>query len=93
MTTAQSLSVSSPESISIEFLAGERPAVRSVDVARHFGLRHKHVLRDIRDLIRKLPESFHGTNFGPMSFPVEVGNGAVRHDDGYLLSRDAFTLL
>lgn len=79
--------------VSIEFLSGERPAVRSVDVARHFGLKHKNVLRDIDELKRKLPESFHGLNFEPMPFPVEIGNGAVREDRGYLLTRDAFTLL
>jgi len=79
--------------VSIEFLPGERPAVRSVDLARHFGLQHKHVLRDIKQLMSKLPESFHEPNFGLMSLPVEIGNGAVRQDPCYLLTRDAFTLL
>jgi len=80
--------------VSIEFLPGERPAVRSVDVARHFGLKHKNVLRDIRDLMGKLPESFCGLNFEPTEAEVPVPfSGGLRKDPCYLLTRDAFTLL
>ncbi|WP_176629323.1 Rha family transcriptional regulator [Desulfolutivibrio sulfodismutans] len=88
-----SLSQTPSVPVTVEFLPGERPAVRSVELAQHFGLKHKNVLRDIDDLTRKLPESFHRLNFEPMSIPVEIGNGAVRNDRAYLLTRDAFTLL
>lgn len=76
-------------SVSIEFLSGERPAVRSVDVARHFGLKHKNVLRDIELLRRKLPQSFDGLNFEPVTYRDEKGE----ERPCYLLTRDAFTLL
>ncbi|MEA5087290.1 Rha family transcriptional regulator [Solidesulfovibrio sp.] len=75
--------------VSIEFLPGERPAVRSVDVARHFGLKHKNVLQDIKNLTAKVPESFNGLNFQPVTYRDEKGE----ERPCYLLTRDAFTLL
>lgn len=75
--------------VSIEFLSGERPAVRSVDVARHFGLKHCHVMRDIKNLTSKTPELFNGSNFGSVTYRDEKGE----ERPCYLLTRDAFTLL
>ncbi|NDY56315.1 Rha family transcriptional regulator [Desulfovibrio sulfodismutans] len=80
--------------VTVEFLPGERPAVRSVELAQHFGLKHKNVLRDIDDLTRKLPESFCRLNFEPTEAEVVVpASGGMRKDRAYLLTRDAFTLL
>ncbi|GAB6037649.1 hypothetical protein JCM15519_38580 [Fundidesulfovibrio butyratiphilus] len=75
--------------ISVEFLSGERPAVRSVELAQHFGLQHKHVLRDIDGLRKKLPASFTEPNFGPSEYRDSTG----RTLPAFLLTRDAFTLL
>jgi len=87
-----STSIQSP--VSFEFISGERPAVRSLELAQHFGLKHKNVLRDIRDLMGKLPESFCRLNFEPADIEVLVpASGGLRKDPAYLLTRDAFTLL
>ncbi|HML61321.1 MAG TPA: Rha family transcriptional regulator [Solidesulfovibrio sp.] len=75
--------------VSIEFLSDERPAVRSLELARHFGLQHKHVLRDIEVLRKKLPTAFAGSNFGPSEYQDSTG----RTLPCFLLTRDAFSLL
>ncbi|HML52877.1 MAG TPA: Rha family transcriptional regulator [Solidesulfovibrio magneticus] len=85
MSTSKSLN----PPVSIEFLPGERPAVRSVELAKHFGLQHKHVLRDIEGLRKKLPTAFTEPNFGPSEYQDPTG----RTLPCYLLTRDAFTLL
>ena len=75
--------------VSIEFLPGDRPAVRSLELAEHFGLKHKNVLQDIKNLTAKVPESFNGLNFQPVTYRDEKGE----ERPCYLLTRDAFTLL
>lgn len=75
--------------VSIEFLPGERPAVRSLELAQHFGLKHKNILQDIKNLMAKVPESFNGLNFQPVTYRDEKGE----ERPCYLLTRDAFTLL
>lgn len=75
--------------VSVEFLPGERPAVRSVELAQHFGLKHKNVLQDIKNLLSKLPDLFTGLNFQPSTYEDPTG----RTLPCYLLTRDAFTLL
>lgn len=84
-----SLSQLSTLPVSIEFLPGERPAVRSLELAQHFGLKHKNVLQDIKNLEPKLPNSFTGLNFQPSTYQDSTG----RTLPCYLLTRDAFTLL
>lgn len=75
--------------VSIEFLPGDRPAVRSLELAEHFGLKHKNVLQDIKNLTAKVPESFNGLNFQPVTYRDEKGE----ERPCFLLTRDAFTLL
>jgi len=88
------MSTSTQPAVAFEFISGERPAVRSLELAQHFGLKHKNVLRDIRDLMGKLPESFCRLNFEPADIEVLVpASGGLRKDPAYLLTRDAFTLL
>lgn len=72
---------------------GTTPTVSSLDVARHFQKKHKHVLDEIRRIQSICPKSFLGPNFRPMSIDVEIGNGAVRKDPAYRLTRDGFFLL
>lgn len=74
-------------------LYNDRPATTSREVAKFFGKRHDHVVRDIRNLIANTPKTFHAPNFGEMSEDVEIGNGAVRQDAIFLLFRDGFMLL
>ena len=82
--------VSSPDSVQLNFLQdGKTPAVSSLDVARHFGVRHKNVLRDIGVLVRKIPESQAGLKFEPSSYTDSTG----RLLPAFLLDRNAFTLL
>ena len=71
----------------------ENGRVSSVALAEHFGIAHGHVMRDIRAVLGKVPPEWHQSNFGSMFREVEVGQGAVRQDPYYLLTRDAFTLL
>ena len=74
----------------IHFLAiGSVPAVLSTDVARHFQLRHSHILRDIDRLCSILPKSFNAPNFGR----VEISDAKGEKRRAYQLTRDAFSLL
>ncbi len=64
----------------------------SKQVAEHFGKRHTHVLRAIKNLLKELPEE-HRPNFG-LTFNEVVGaNGATRKEPAYRITRDGFTLL
>lgn len=86
-----SISILVPEDNGIQltqYLHGE-PAVTSLQLAEHFSTRHRHVLRDIRAIIRKVPEIFAQSNFGPSEYIDATG----RKLPCYLLTRDAFTLL
>lgn len=83
------MSMSNQPTVSFEFISGDRPAVRSLELAEHFGLKHSHVLRDIKLLMTKVPESFNGTNFGSVAYRDEKGE----ERPCFLLTRDAFTLL
>ena len=66
-----------------------QPAVRSDIVAYHFKRNHRDVLRDIRKLRAKCPESFYQRNFAP----VEYADSKGEKRPAYLLTRDGFSLL
>jgi len=63
--------------------------VSSLALAEHFGIRHLHVLRDIRAVLGKVPPEWGQSNFGLSSYPTEQG----KELPAYHLTRDAFTLL
>ena len=84
--------VNENSTIHIDFLNGQTPVVSSLDVARHFERRHKHILDDIRRIQSICPKSFFGPNFRPIEAEVAVGFG-IRKNPAYLLTRDAFSLL
>ncbi len=86
-------SINDNSTMEIGLTAEGQPAARSDIVAYHFHRNHKDVLRDIRKLRAKCPESFHRRNFAPMFIETQIGNGATRKDRAYLLTRDGFTLL
>ena len=85
--------VKESDTIHFDYINGQRPVVLSTDIARHFQIRHKNVLRDIDRLRSMLPESFHQLNFEPMQNEVKIGNGATRKDRAFQLTRDAFSML
>ncbi len=68
------------------------PTTTSNEVARVFGKRHDHVLRDIEALRLQL-DADHAPIFGEMVNEVQIGSGAIRKDPAYRLNRDGFTLL
>ena len=71
-----------------------QPAVRSDIVACHFHRNHRDVLRDIRKLRAKCPESFYERNFAPIEIDTLLPHsGGIRKDRAFLLTRDAFSLL
>jgi Rha family phage regulatory protein len=59
-------------------------------VAAFFGKDHKHVLRDITDLIADAPSI--ALNFEPIEIAVKVGFG-TRMDPAFDMTKDGFTLL
>lgn len=74
-------------------LEHNKPMASSLQVAKHFGKDHNHVLRDIRNLLEDLPEEWAASNFGPTFITVDMPHNAARQDPAYLLTRDGFTLL
>jgi anti-repressor protein len=69
----------------------DRVVVSSKDVARIFGKRHDHVLRDIQELNCSM--EFRLPNFGETSQSVAMPKGGTRKEKFYLITRDGFVLL
>ena len=90
MTSKAPSSCAHSNEVSVEFVDG-KATTTSLDVAIHFGKRHDNVMRDIKSL--ECPDDFHVLNFEEMSRKVTVGNGAVREERFYRMTRDGFTLL
>ena len=63
----------------------------SLKLAEVFGKEHKNVIRDIESL--QVPEEWHKLNFEPMLYDAQVGNGAIRKNKAYTITRDGFTIL
>lgn len=59
----------------------------STSIADNFDKRHDHILRDIRDLAKDVPD------FGEMFFETTEPDSYGRHRRIYLMNRDGFTLL
>ena len=56
-------------------LINNKPVVSSLDVAKHFNKRHDNVLRDIRQLLNRLPRDFVALNFEFIGNSIELGHG------------------
>ena len=69
-----------------------RPATTSLEVAKFFGKRHDHVLRDVDALLSQLPENFLQPNFGETYQEQETPLG-VKQVRMFILYRDGFMLL
>lgn len=65
----------------------EQVVTTSLVVAESFGKRHDHVLRDIRNLEKDVP------NFGEMFSETETPDSYGRSRKTYYINRDGFTLL
>lgn len=63
----------------------------SYDLAKYFEKSHKHVLRDIDELIEMEP--LCAPNFGLSSKTIEMPNGGTRSYRAFDMTRDGFTLL
>ncbi len=61
----------------------------SLDIAKVFEKEHFHVLRDIENLLKDIPEDFNASNFGLVEYTDAKGEKRPM----YNLTRDAFTLL
>lgn len=68
-------------------LNNEQVVTTSLVVAESFGKRHDHVLRDIRNLEKDVP------NFGEMFSETETPDSYGRSRKTYYINRDGFTLL
>lgn len=67
----------------------DQPAILSTQVAERFLKNHRHLLRDIGNLLGMLPPDFGRANFGRIA--LKDAKGEKR--PAYLLTRDAFSLL
>ena len=65
------------------------PTTTSLKVAGFFERNHRHVLRDIRDLVAKCSENFTEPNFGLSEYTDPTG----RKLPMYLLTKDGFMML
>ena len=66
-----------------------QPVANSVEVAKFFGKRHDHVIRDIRKIMSNCPESFNAPNFGAVNY--KDSKGELR--EAYYLAYDGLMLL
>jgi len=78
----------------LDFIAadGEQLSTDSRKVAAVFGKTHYVVMRRIRELVVDL-DIEHGDYFALMQTEIDIGNGAVRLDPAYCITRDGFALL
>jgi Rha family phage regulatory protein len=72
--------------LALEVVNG-RVMVSSLQVAEHFGKRHKNVIQAIERL--EIPEEFNRLNFQPVEYEDKKGEKRP----AYLMTRDGFTLL
>lgn len=77
---------------SVSLIEG-RPATTSLAIAEHFGKRHAHVMRDIRNLYAELPEEERRPKFGLTSRTVAGPNNSERQEEFFIVYFDGFILL
>lgn len=92
MSQAELIPTSSPTLSPVVHLHSGRPATTSLDVARYFGKRHDHVLRDIDELLSQLPENSLQPNFGETFQAQETPIGR-KQTRMFTIYRDGFMLL
>lgn len=72
-------------------MADGQPTATSLQVAEHFGKRHRDVLRAIRDL--DCSEGYRERNFALTMQAVPGPKGAMRDEPMYRITRDGFAFL
>lgn len=70
-------------------MQGDHPTTNTLIIAEHFGKKHSHVMRDLRELISDCPEEFNQSNFGLVEYYDAKGEKRPM----YTLTRDGFMLL
>lgn len=64
-------------------------AVSSLQVAAHFGKKHSHIMRDIRDILKSDEDRFGRLNFQPSSYLSEQNKEMPM----YVMNKAGFALL
>jgi len=70
---------------------GDKAVTDSKTVAKAFGKRHDHVIRDIREL--EIPDDWRLANFGESSITQKMPRGGVKTTPQFTMSRDGFVIL
>ena len=70
-----------------------KPVVTSLQIAAAFEKQHLHVMRDIRELLAQVPDSFGKSNFGLAEYAVINNLGFAAPMPMYRLARDGFMLV
>jgi len=87
-TTTTAVSIIAPE---LQIVDGQITTT-SMQVAAHFGKRHDHVMRAIRNLVAEIPKD-HAPIFGEVITEYTNGKGGTQQGPAYRMTRDGFTLL
>ncbi len=72
---------------SVSLIEG-RPATTSLAIANHFGKRHDHVMRSIKELMDNCPKEFTAPNFGVSEYMDDTGRTLPMftvYFDGFIL--------
>ncbi|WP_083821332.1 Rha family transcriptional regulator [Sphingomonas sp. S17] len=72
-------------------IVGGEVVADSRDVAEAFGRHHRHVLRDIGDLVERRPDL--APTFGRKVARIDIGSGAKRDTHYYTMNRKGFVVL
>jgi len=75
------------------FTRDNKILVSSRKVAEVYGKDHADVLKKIRGYITEIPELEHDGNFTFMFYNLDIGNGATRKSEEYLMDRQGFSIL
>jgi Rha family phage regulatory protein len=72
---------------------GKEVTTTSLAIADHFERLHKDVMKAIRARLEDLDVDYHRRNFALMFREVVIGNGAVRKEPYYRMTRDGFVFI
>lgn len=70
-------------------IQGDHPTTNTLIIAEHFGKKHHHIMRDLRELMADCPEEFSESNFGLTEYYDDQGKKRPMYE----ITRDGFMLL
>ncbi len=70
-------------------IQGDHPATNTLIIAEHFGKKHHHIMRDLRELMADCPNEFNESNFGLVEYYDSKGEKRPMYE----ITRDGFMLL